>query len=510
MFIEANGGPGIITYYARPLTMGSNWPTSAKKSYIRRMTTPQFSNSFQKLSPWLYEWVNPTPLKNAKLIHSTKLKETLGLGDLSDIQLTDWLNGERGLPGEQRISTRYAGHQFGVWAGQLGDGRAISLGEIITSEGRLEIQTKGSGLTPFSRMGDGKAVVRSSVREYLCSEAMQGLRIPTTRVLALITGEDEVYRESIEASALVARIFPSNLRFGHFEMCFHSEHLEELRELIEYTRITFFGGKELEVMLDEIVSSTAKLMARWMGVGFCHGVMNTDNMSVLGLTIDYGPFGFMEDTDLGYICNHSDHQGRYSYHQQPSIAMWNLERFLVCFLKTLPQEKLEAILSKYPAYFEEAFLAEGRKKLGLLNAEADDHQLFASLLRVMSDLSLDFTFVFRGLSRYSGVDSLKEIWEYYGNRQELKDWLAKYDQRLLRESRSQSERHEAMLQVNPKYVLKNYIAHEVIGDVEKGSSQKLKAWLQVLASPFEEHPEFESYARPTPPEHKNHVVSCSS
>jgi uncharacterized protein YdiU (UPF0061 family) len=202
-----------------------------------------FDNSFQTLPVFLHENVEPTPLKDATLVHVTALKKELGLEKLSDAVLQKWLNGETRLHNDQAIATRYAGHQFGVFAGQLGDGRAISLGEVLTADGkRLEIQTKGSGKTPFSRMGDGKAVIRSSVREYLCSEAMYGLGIPTSRVLAIITGEDKVYREIIERSAIVARVFPSNIRFGHFEMCYHYNRTTELNDLIEYTRHTFLKG----------------------------------------------------------------------------------------------------------------------------------------------------------------------------------------------------------------------------------------------------------------------------
>ena len=284
-----------------------------------------FDNSFQKLPAFLYEHVAPTLLKQPLLIHVTELKKELGLESLSDSDLQKWLNGEIRISNEQRIATRYAGHQFGSFAGQLGDGRAISLGEILSSDGkRWEIQTKGSGMTPFSRMGDGKAVIRSSVREYLCSEAMYGLRIPTSRVLAIIIGEDKVYRETIERSAIIARVFPSNIRFGHFEMCYHYNRKDVLNDLIEYTRYTFFDGVSIEEMLAQIIDKTALLMAHWQTAGFCHGVMNTDNMSILGITIDYGPFVFLEDTDLSHVCNHSDHQGRYAYDNQPSVAAWNL------------------------------------------------------------------------------------------------------------------------------------------------------------------------------------------
>ncbi|HXH30994.1 MAG TPA: YdiU family protein [Bacteriovoracaceae bacterium] len=470
-----------------------------------------FENSFKTLPEFFYEEVSPTPIKNPKLVHVTELEAELGLGELGREKLKLWLNGELKLPGEERISSRYAGHQFGVWAGQLGDGRAISIGEVKNKSGRYEIQTKGSGLTPFSRMGDGKAVIRSSVREYLCSEAMHGLGIPTTRVLALLTGDDRVRRETMERSGLVARVFPSNLRFGHFEICYHQEMKPELEALIEYTRVNFFQGREVTEMLREIIHRTARLMAQWQNVGFCHGVMNTDNMSVLGLTIDYGPFGFLEDTQLGYVCNHSDHQGRYAYNQQPSIGMWNLERLLVCFINKIPKETLQELLSDYPKVFEQEYLRLSRQKLGLLTTEDGDYQLLVDLLQTMSKLSFDYTFTFRQLASYlpGKKESLKEIWDYYGNREEFVSWLERYDQRLLREA-SLEDREARMKKSNPKFVLKNYIAQEVIDDVESGNDQRLREWLEVFYSPFEEHPSFHKYSYPTPSEHKNYEVSCSS
>ncbi len=465
-----------------------------------------FDNSFSRLPPFLFERVEPTPIKNPKLIHIIpEMKEKLGLG-LSDDDIMRWLNGELRLPGEQRIATRYAGHQFGVWAGQLGDGRAISLGEIKTAKHeRLEIQTKGSGLTPFSRMGDGKAVIRSSVREYLCSEAMAGLKIPTTRVLALLTGEDEVYRETIENSAVVARVFPTNIRFGHFEMLYHYNKKDELKELIRYTREEFFGGMSVSEMLTEVIRRTANLMADWMSVGFSHGVMNTDNMSILGLTIDYGPYGFMEDTDLNFICNHSDERGRYAFGQQPGIAHWNLSRLLVCFLNEVPQEELQKLMDEYPDIFQARLLELGRKKLGLAINDSGDQALFLDLLQIMGKLNVDFTFTFRCLS-----DELKPFRDYYGQREEMEQWLKRYEERLSLERSTAEERKRMMKLVNPKYILRNYIAQEVIADVEAGSSNLLSRWLPVFSHPFEEHSELNAYSLPTPYENKNIEVSCSS
>ena len=466
----------------------------------------RFDNSFFRLPAFLFERVEPTPIRNPRLIHVIpEMRKKLGLG-LSDEELLRWLNGELRLPGEQRISSRYAGHQFGVWAGQLGDGRAISLGEILSEKGeRFEVQTKGSGLTPFSRMGDGKAVIRSSVREYLCSEAVAGLKIPTTRVLALLTGDDEVYRETVENSAVVARVFPTNIRFGHFEMLYHYRKNAELKALIEYTRTTFFGGMSTTEMLKDIVRRTALLMADWMSVGFCHGVMNTDNMSILGLTIDYGPFGFMEDTDLQFICNHSDERGRYAYGQQPGIAHWNLSRLLACFMDEVPQEELQTILDSYPGIFDERFIELGKRKLGLMASHPDDRKLFLDLLALMSKLNLDFTYTFRSLS-----SDLRHFRTYYGSREEFESWHKLYEERLTLESVSHDERRQLMKAVNPKYVLRNYIAQEVIEDVEAGSSELLQRWLNVFSSPWEEHPEYNAYSLPTPYEKKNVIVSCSS
>ena len=472
-----------------------------------------FDNSFQKLPAFLYEHVAPTSLKQPLLIHVTGLKKELGLQLLSDSDLQKWLNGEIRISNEQRIATRYAGHQFGNFAGQLGDGRAISLGEILSSDGkRWEIQTKGSGMTPFSRMGDGKAVIRSSVREYLCSEAMYGLRIPTSRVLAIIIGEDKVYRETIERSAIIARVFPSNIRFGHFEMCYHYSRKEVLNDLIEYTRNTFFEGVSVEEMLAQIIDKTALLMAHWQTAGFCHGVMNTDNMSILGITIDYGPFGFLEDTDLSHVCNHSDHQGRYAYDNQPSVAAWNLEKLLVCFSDHLPNESLINLLNTFSELFHSHCQKLCQRKLGLTSHESEDYQLFGSLLQTLSDLAIDYTFFFRQLCNYkiNQVNSLSELWNYYEKSEELMVWLSLYNQRLERELSVDMKRQTEMKSVNPKYVLRNYIAQEIIEEVEKGGNEKLKNWLEILYSPFAEHLEYESYSKPTPTEKKNYSVSCSS
>lgn len=454
--------------------------------------------SFQSLPKILWEEVRPTPLTGPRLAGlSSSCAKLLGVneGFLRSEAGTRWLNGEERIPGDQRISTRYAGHQFGHWAGQLGDGRAISLLEFLDERGgRWEIQTKGSGLTPFSRRGDGKAVVRSSVREFLCSEAMAGLGIPTTRALALLTGEDPVQRETVEKSALLARAFPSNLRFGHFEYCAHFRQPLALRALLDYTKKYFYPGCATDLDLyREVVKRTAELIAGWMAVGFCHGVMNTDNLSILGLTIDYGPFGFLETTRLAHVCNHSDDQGRYAFGRQPAIGFWNLERLAVCFTETVPREDLIRALEEYGPLFSAAFLANFRQKLGFYEARPVDEDFIRGTLTMMEMNELDFTSFFRDPLGSPAPD----------------EWKQAYQERLGQEAPS-PDREARTKRVNPLFVLRNYIAQEVIDDVEAGGTRLLNDWLRVLEDPFGEHPGFGHYARPTPPDRRNLIVSCSS
>jgi uncharacterized protein YdiU (UPF0061 family) len=481
---------------------------------------PHFDHTFTKLPRFFFEEVHPAPLRNPALLHHTALTEVLGLQDLSKDTLRAWLNGEARLPGDQRIATRYAGHQFGVWAGQLGDGRAISLGEIAVSGAvgleRLEVQVKGLGVTPFSRQGDGKAVLRSCVREYLCAEAMDALGIPTTRSLALLAGEGPVEREEVEFEATTVRVCPTQIRFGHFEMAFHFGRKAELGELIEYTRTLFFPGASIGEMLESVLDKTARMIALWQSVGFCHGVMNTDNMSILGLTLDYGPFGFMEDFHPHHICNHSDREGRYAYSAQPGIGMWNLERLFICFSDHVPRDRLIAILEAYPARFQEHLLSGFRKKLGLRETRPDDRVLLESLFATLAESGFDHTFFFRSLSHYQAgrSDSLSNFRQHYpasfaAGSQFLR-WLDRYEERLRLEGSEDRERAAQMLGVNPKFVLRNPLAQEIITNTGAGSSAMLSNWYEVLRTPFQEHPEFESWSHPLPPGLKNRILSCSS
>ncbi|MFZ2390068.1 MAG: YdiU family protein, partial [Polaromonas sp.] len=337
-------------------------------------STLNWTNTFAQLGPDFYTELQPRPLPSPYWVGRNRaLARELGLEDQwleSAGALAAWTGNER-LPGSRPLASVYSGHQFGGWAGQLGDGRAILLGEIETPRGVQEVQLKGAGSTPYSRMGDGRAVLRSSIREFLCSEAMHGLGIPSTRALCVTGSDAEVRREEIETAAVVTRTAPSFIRFGHFEHFSYSNRHLQLKTLADYVIDQFYpacreASRPYAALLQAVSERTAHLMAAWQATGFCHGVMNTDNMSILGLTIDYGPFQFLDAFDPGHICNHSDNQGRYAYNKQPNIAYWNLFCLGQALLPLIEnQEDALAALESYKTIFPEALQARMRAKLGL-------------------------------------------------------------------------------------------------------------------------------------------------
>lgn len=469
----------------------------------------KIESRFSKLPKILWEEVDPTPILEPQMAAVSDLcLQEIGLGKeySNDPAFVQWLNGEIRVAGDQRISTRYAGHQFGHWAGQLGDGRAITLLEFQESQRPWEIQTKGSGLTPFSRMGDGKAVIRSSVREFLCSEHMHALGIPSSRALALLVGNDPVQRETVERSAIVARVFPTNIRFGHFEYCYHFQEQDALSNLMEYSRQLFFPNcSNSKEMFSEIVERTARLMAKWMSVGFSHGVMNTDNMSISGITIDYGPFGFLEETKMDYICNHSDDRGRYSFRNQPRIALWNLERLAVCFQHFVSREDLVKALEQFSATFRKEWLGLYREKLGLYEEKNEDESLIQELLNALEIDRIDYTYFFRALSHQTSKD-LSLLFPG----QSISSWLKKWDDRIRQEKIGIKDRQQSMLVRNPKIVLKNFLAQEIIEATEQNDFRLLNKWMPILFDPYTEHSGIERYSGPTPKDVQQCEVSCSS
>ena len=483
------------------------------------------ASAFDALSPGFATPVRPQALPSPHWIaHSPSLAAEMGLNEWiasEDALLT--LSGHQMVGGATPLASVYSGHQFGVWAGQLGDGRALLLGELDTPAGDLlEVQLKGCGMTPYSRSADGRAVLRSSVREFLCSEAMHALGIPTTRALALIGSPLPVRRETVETAAVVARVAPSFLRFGHFEHFAHHRHNDghaHLRRLMDHVIARHYPEcAEAKVpalaLLDAVSRRTASLMADWQAVGFCHGVMNTDNMSILGLTIDYGPFGFLDGFDPLHICNHTDTQGRYAFGRQPSVAYWNLHALAQALLPLTDGDvdAAKAALEPFKEVFSNAIQARLRAKLGLFTAHADDAALIDDLLRLWAAQRSDYTRCWRALARFDsseGADN-RALRDQQLDLAAFDAWGLRYAQRLRAEASIDAERALRMDRVNPKFVLRNHLAETAIRQAQAGDFGEVQRLLKVLSMPFDEQPEHEPYAT-APPDWAHHLeVSCSS
>lgn len=419
------------------------------------------------------------------------------------------------------IATVYSGHQFGVWAGQLGDGRAILLGDIADQE----LQLKGAGITRFSRMGDGRAVLRSSIREFLCSEAMHALGIPTTRALSIVGSDLPVRRETLETAAVCARLAPSFLRIGHFEHFASLDDVERLREFADYLiQYHYPESQNADVpylsLFQEICARNARLVAQWQAVGFCHGVLNSDNISVLGLTMDYGPFGFLDQFQIDHICNHSDQGGRYAYHRQPQIMHWNMACLASAMIpllaynsdEALAQDQLRSALEQFPVLYAQTWQSLFRKKLGFTASQDGDIALIERLLQAMHDSKVDFTNFFRGLGnlKIGKTISQNPLRDEFIDRDVIDQWFGDYVERLKMESYSDEARQHAMNQVNPKYILRNHLAQIAIEKAQDKDFSEVTKLLKILSRPFEEQPEYEPYSMAPPPNAQAVEVSCSS
>ncbi|MDF1876093.1 YdiU family protein [Sulfurimonas sp. SAG-AH-194-I05] len=473
-----------------------------------KLTTP-----YLKLDPLFFDEVEPTPLDNPFVISTSQdAAKLLGIDeDLNlDEKLLEIVNGSIKLEGSQTFAMCYAGHQFGHFSPRLGDGRAINLGKINGQN----LQLKGSGLTLYSREGDGRAVLRSSIREYLMSEAMHGLGIATSRALALIGSDTDVARERWEKGAIVLRLSPTWVRFGTFEYFNSQRKTSMLQDLADYVLKESFphlvGEEDCYMkMYAEIVKNTATTIAGWISVGFNHGVLNTDNMSIDGRTIDYGPFAFLDDYESHYVCNHTDHEGRYSFKSQIGIGHWNLERLAMALSPIINYEYACAILDTvyYEAY-EDAYLARMRKRLGLFVDNQSDKGFIGSMLGSLSNATIDFNLFFRKLSSYDGNKT--PLLDIAVSRAPIEKFLAMYDERLKKETLSQNERHQKMLGVNPKYILKNHILQMAIENAKIDDFTMVNDLLKVALSPCEEHVELEYLCIATPQKAKNIKLSCSS
>ena len=420
----------------------------------------------------------------------------------------------RSLP----LSAVYSGHQFGVWAGQLGDGRAMLLGDLAGPHGPMELQLKGAGLTPYSRMGDGRAVLRSSIREFLCSEAMAALGVPTTRALVITGSQQGVARETMETASVVTRMAPSFVRFGSFEHWYHRSKPEQLKVLADYVLAHFYPElmgepNPYQALLAEVTRRTAHMIAHWQAVGFMHGVMNTDNMSILGLTLDYGPFGFMEAFDPAHICNHTDQQGRYAYANQPQVGHWNCYALGQAMLPLIGEvDDVEDALDAYRPAFSTMLERLLRAKLGLATTQEGDQQLFDGMFAAMQRSHVDFTLFFRTLSTLQIENPAADaaLRDLFIDRAGFDAWAATYRARLRQERSVDTVRRAAMDAVNPKYVLRNYLAQVAIEKAQQGDFTEVARLLAILTHPFDEQPEHQAYAA-LPPDWASHLeVSCSS
>jgi uncharacterized protein YdiU (UPF0061 family) len=521
---------------------------------------PDQSNQRRQVKGACFSRVMPRQASSPRLVaYSREVAELLGIPEsaCTSEQFLRVFAGSEVLPAMDPYASCYGGHQFGNWAGQLGDGRAINLGEVVNGNGEYwTIQLKGAGETPYSRTADGLAVLRSSIREFLCSEAMYHLGVPTTRALSLIETGDKVNRDMfydgnprLEPGAVVCRVAPSFIRFGNFQLFAWRKEFQELKQLADFCIRTDFPhlvdggrgpiGKEVYGQwFEEICRRTAEMVIHWMRVGFVHGVMNTDNMSVLGLTIDYGPYGWLEDYNPGWTPNTTDAQGRrYRYGQQPQVALWNLEQFARSLSSLFDNlEPLQRGLDSYAETYNRRWTETLAAKLGLAAYEPEtDDELMQDMQSMLIKTEADMTLFYRGLAKLPRRDELgdlrdqalvaplAEVFYQYDSLtgqqvQQVGAWLRHYNDRLNKDVRlgrtSDEQRVTAMNKVNPKYVFRNYLAQLAVDKAEQGDYAMVEELLDTLRRPYDDQPGKEHLAakRPEWARHKPgcSMLSCSS
>lgn len=494
-------------------------------------------NTRRQVFKAMYSFVKPKIPSNPKLIHFSKeMASAIDLNeyDINSKKFVDFFSGSEIYPKTNPYAMAYAGHQFGNWAGQLGDGRAINLFEVVYNRKRWALQLKGAGETPYSRQGDGLAVLRSSIREYLCSEAMHHLGVPTTRALSLILSGDDVLRDMLyngnaayEKGAIVCRVAPTFIRFGNFELFAARQDIDNLKALVHYTIKHFYPelGKPSKVtyikFFEAVANRTLDMIIHWQRVGFVHGVMNTDNMSILGLTIDYGPYGWLEGFDFGWTPNTTDKEHkRYRFGNQSNIGLWNLLQLANALYPLVEEgEPFESILNQYKTDFDVKSLNMMRSKLGLQLEVDNDSKLITDLEDCLLLSETDMTIFFRLLSNYKkeiyvkGLDVVNEAF-YHPNEiseviaQKWYDWFLTYQKRLQKETLSDQERKQQMDKVNPKYVLRNYMAQLAIDAANEGDYGLINELFNVLQKPYEEQPENKKWFAKRP-DWARHKVGCS-
>ena len=489
---------------------------------------PSLNNSYLELPQLFHARIAPTPVSSPRLLRLNRpLAEQLGLDP-------DWLESPEGvtiLAGNRVAETSapvalaYAGHQFGNWVPQLGDGRAILLGEVVDQDGiRRDIQLKGSGLTPFSRAGDGRASLGPVIREYLVSEAMAGLGIPTTRALAMVATGDQVRRMELEPGGILSRVAASHIRVGTFEYASRRGDQADVQALADYVIARHFpelasADQPYQALIEAIAAQTADLIADWLMVGFIHGVMNTDNLSISGETLDYGPCAFMDNYDPATVFSSIDTFGRYAYNQQPMIANWNLARFAETLMPLLANdrdtaiEQAQAALDTYGSRFDQSYQTGLRRKLGLQTHEKDDNELGQDLLQRMADQGADYTLTFRRLSELRLADSAGDdrVRELFADGTAFDDWAARWRQRLQREASEDATRQQQMRRVNPAYIPRNHrVEYAIQAAMQEDNWEPFDALLKVITDPFQDHPDSSYLTTPPRPEEVVKQTFCGT
>jgi len=482
------------------------------------MTLPlPFDNTYARLPERFFARVAPTPVRSPRLVRvSEPLAAQLGLDPawLASEAGVAFLAGNHVAAGSEPIATAYAGHQFGNFVPQLGDGRAILLGELVDHAGaRRDLQLKGAGRTPFSRGGDGRAALGPVLREYVISEAMAALGIPTTRALAAVVTGEVVRREELLPGAILARVASSHIRVGSFQFFASRGDVDGLRVLADYAIARHYpdaahAERPYRALLDGVIRAQARLIAEWMLLGFIHGVMNTDNMAITGESIDYGPCAFLDDYDPQAFFSAIDQHGRYAYFRQPSIGLWNLTRLAECLLPLLADDEDAAVvvaqeaLDAYAPWFERAYQAKLRRKLGLVTEGADDAALGRELLEAMRANSADFTLTFRRLTEVPADEGDGEVRRLFADPSAYDNWAARWRQRLAQEPTDAATRRSAMLAVNPAFIPRNHRVEAVIhAAVDHDDFAPLHELVTVLSKPFDDQPVYAQYAEP-PAEHE--------
>lgn len=486
---------------------------------MKKLDELAFDNRFARLGDVFSTEVLPDPIADPRLVVASR--SAMALLDLDPSEadtpvFAEIFAGHKLWEEAEPRAMVYSGHQFGSYNPRLGDGRGLLLGEVVNAAGEhWDLHLKGAGQTPYSRMGDGRAVLRSSIREFLASEYLHALGIPSSRALCVTGSSTTVWRETRETGAMLLRMAPSHVRFGHFEYFYYTQQEEQLKTLGEFVLREYFPDslndeKPYLAFFREVVERNAQMIACWQAYGFCHGVMNTDNMSILGITFDYGPYAFLDDFDANHICNHSDDTGRYSFSNQVPIAHWNLAALGQTLVHFVEVDDLRATLDLFLPLYQAHYLDLMRRRLGFTTAEDGDLELVQRLLQCMQKGAVDYSLFFRRLGEQAPEQALAVVRDDFVDLAGFDTWAADYRARVEREGGSQDERRERMHAVNPLYVLRNYLAQEAITAAEQGDFSVVRRLHEVLSRPFEEQPDAEAFTRRPPDWGKHLEISCSS